>query len=295
MRIGANGLEFEVEDEGPRDGPALLLIMGLSMQLTAWPAELVGDLVRRGFRVIRMDNRDIGLSSKIDAAGVPNMGAAMLRYMLHLRINAPYGIADMAADAAGVLDALGVDSAHVCGASMGGMIAQHLAANHARKVRSLTLMMTTSGSRHLPQPALRIRTALMSRPQGTAFDDWVAHGMRLFNLIGSPAYPPDPQRLRERVEASMRRSVHPAGSMRQMLAIAADGDRTPLLGRIGCPTLVIHGRADPLVPLAAGIDLAKRISGARSDFIDGMGHDLPIQLLPRFAQGMADNAARVVH
>ncbi|MFN0182430.1 MAG: alpha/beta fold hydrolase [Aquabacterium sp.] len=292
MKVRANGLDIEVEDEGPRDGPVVLLIMGLSMQLTAWPPELVADLVGRGFRVIRPDNRDIGLSTHLHHLGLPNVGLAVLRHMLHLPVRAPYGIGDMAADCAGVLDALGVSAAHVCGASMGGMVAQHLAARHPQRVRSLTLLMTSSGARRLPQPALRIRRALVARPSGTAFDDWVAHGIRLFSLIGSPAYPPDPQRLRERVAASMRRSVNPAGSARQLVAIAADGDRSAMLSQIQAPTLVIHGKADPLIPLAAGEDLMRLMKGARADFIDGMGHDLPLELLPRFAAGIADNAAR---
>jgi pimeloyl-ACP methyl ester carboxylesterase len=198
----------------------------------------------------------------------------------------------MARDAVGVMDALGIAQAHVGGASMGGMIAQHLAAQHPARVASLTLMMTTSGARSLPGPSLRVQRELMSRPMGPGEDAAVAWVQRLFGVIGSPAYPlADPQR-RARVQALVRRAWHPAGSARQLLAIAADGDRTPLLGRIHAPTRIIHGEADPLVPVACGRDLALRIAGAQVDFIPGMGHDLPDQLLPRFAEGIAINAGR---
>ena len=211
---------------------------------------------------------------------------------MRLPIHSPYRVSDMASDTVGVLDHLGIASAHICGASMGGMIAQHLAANHPQRVRSLTLMMTTSGSRRLPQASLRVRQALVARPASTAFADLVAHSSALYRLIGSPAYPPDEARLKLRLETSIKRAFNPAGTARQLLAIAADGDRTALLSRIAAPTLVIHGTSDPLVPVQAGYDLAQRIAGAQADFIEGMGHDLPLALLPRFASGMAANASR---
>ena len=162
MKIQANGIQIEVADQGPRDGPVVLLIMGLGMQLIAWPQALVQLLIDRGFRVVRFDNRDIGLSQGFDHAGVPNMALASLRYALHLPVKSPYSLADMGRDALGVLDALGIAQAHVCGASMGGMIAQHLAAEAPQRVASLTLMMTTSGARSLPQPPWSVRKVLMS-------------------------------------------------------------------------------------------------------------------------------------
>ena len=165
MRVVANGIAIEVDDQGLPDGEPLLLIMGLGMQLTGWPDELVQLLVSRGFRVLRFDNRDIGLSQYFDHLGLPNLALAGIRYSLRLPVRAPYGIADMASDASGVLDAMGIARAHVCGASMGGMIAQHLAARHPDRVKSLTLMMTTSSARRLPQPSLRVRRALISRPR----------------------------------------------------------------------------------------------------------------------------------
>ena len=292
MQVAANGITIEVDDQGPPAGEPLLLIMGLGMQLVAWPQPFVDQLVGRGIRVIRFDNRDAGLSTGFDHLGVPNLLLAGLGNLMHLPLAAPYSLADMAADALGVLDSLGLRSAHVCGASMGGMIAQHLAADHPQRVRSLCLMMTTSGSRRLPQPGLKMQRALLSRPAGNDPDLVVAHLEWLMGLIGSPAYPPPPERLRERVREMVTRAWRPAGTARQVAAVIADGSRSKLLDAIVAPTRVIHGEADPLIPVAAGHDLVARIDGAVGDFIAGMGHDLPLELLPRFSAGVADNAAR---
>lgn len=292
MQVEANGLRIEVDDQGPHEGPVVMLIMGLGMQLIAWPQALVQSLLDRGFRVIRFDNRDIGLSQGFDHAGVPNIALAGLRHLLHLPLRTPYSLNDMAQDTLGVLDALGVQQAHVCGASMGGMIAQHLAATAPHRVASLTLMMTTSGARSLPQPRWAVRRKLMSRPMGSGTDDAVEWIVNVLRVIGSPQYPSDEQAMRARALTSVQRAWHPAGSARQMLAIVADHDRTPLLSRIRAPTRIVHGIDDPLVPVACGQHLARHITGAETDFIPGMGHDLPEALLEHFAQGIADNAAR---
>jgi pimeloyl-ACP methyl ester carboxylesterase len=292
MRVSANGIGIEIDDQGLPDGEPLLMIMGLGMQLIGWPDELVQLLVSRGFRVVRLDNRDAGLSQGFDHLGVPSMVRVVLRHALHLPVPAPYRLADMAGDALGVLDALGIERAHVCGASLGGMIAQHLASSHPARVKSLTLMMTTSGARHLPQPALKVRRALLRRPDGSDPAAVVAHLQRLLTLIGSPAYPPDPERLRARLQATVQRAWRPAGTARQLVAVIADADRSPLLPRITAPTRVIHGQADPLVPVAAGHDLGAKIRAAVVDIVPGMGHDLPLQLLPRLAEAIADNARR---
>ena len=292
MHVQANGLRIAVEDQGPRTAPVVLLIMGLGMQLIAWPQPLVQELLDRGFRVVRFDNRDIGLSQGFDHAGVPNLALAGLRHALHLPVRAPYRLSDMAQDALGVLDALGIAQAHVCGASMGGMIAQHLAASAPQRVASLTLMMTTSGARALPRPSWAVQRTLLSRPQGPGREaavEWIVHMLR---TIGSPGYPADATALRQRALESVQRAWHPAGSMRQLLAIVADGDRTPLLARITAPTRIVHGLADPLVPVACGRQLVQNIPGAQTDFIPGMGHDLPDVLLGHFATGIAENAAR---
>ena len=293
MQISANGTQLEIEDHGAPTGEPLLLIMGLGMQLLGWHADLVALLVARGFRVIRFDNRDSGLSASFDADGVPNLAIDSLRYTFGIRVKSPYTLADMAADSIGILDALGIEKAHVCGASMGGMIAQHLATRWPERVKSLTLMMSSSGARRLPGPSLKVRAAMISRPADPgSIESIVEHYVRLYALIGSPGYPAAPDELRERFSTSIRRSYRPAGTARQMVAIAADGDRSPLLPRIVAPTQIIHGAADALVPVAAGRDLHAKIAGAAIDVIDGMGHDLPRALWPRFVADIAGVAAR---
>ena len=292
MQLSAGGVQIEVDVQGPAHGEPLLLIMGLAMQLTGWPDELVQLLVQRGFRVIRHDNRDAGLSESFDRLGTPNVMVQALRHRLRLPVRAPYRLADMAADALGVLDSLGIAHAHVCGASMGGMIAQHIAATQPQRVKSLTLIMTSSGARGLPAPHPRIVRLLLSRPRRSDSQAVIAHVARLLSAIGSPAYPLPPQRLHQRLEESFARSYRPSGAARQLLALVADGDRSALLHRIGAPTRVIHGEADPLVPVPAAHDLVRKIAGAVADIVPGMGHDLPLPLLPRIAEGIALNAAR---
>ena len=293
MKISANGVAIEVEDHGSPQGEPLLLIMGLGMQLVAWHEDFVESLVQRGFRVIRFDNRDIGLSENLDRFGAPRLGLDALKFALGLRVSSPYTLADMAADSVGVLDALGIPQAHVCGASMGGMIAQQMAVRHPDRVKSLTLMMTSSGARKLPGPSLKVRSALMARPKNpTDVESVIAHYVALYELIGSPGYRPADGYVRSRLQMSVRRSYRPAGTARQMVAIAADGDRSPLVAQIRLPTQIIHGKADPLVPVAAGHDLAAKIPGAELDLIDGMGHDLPVALWPRFVAGIASAAGR---
>jgi len=292
MRVIANGLALEVEDVGPRDAPPVLLVMGLGMQLTGWPDGFVAELLQRGFRVIRFDNRDAGLSEGFDHLGVPSIALAALRHFVRLPVRSPYALRDMAADAVGVLDALGVERAHVCGASLGGMVAQYIAADYPQRVASLTLIMTTSGSRRLPGPSAKARSALLSRPASAAPESLIAHSIHVFNTIGSPQFKPDAGELRERVAASIARASRPAGTARQLLAVAADGDRSAMLARIAAPTQVIHGVVDPLIPVENGRDLVRRIRGAQGDFVEGMGHDLPGPLLARFADRIAANARR---
>ena len=292
MQIIAGGVQIEVDVQGPAHGEPILLIMGLGMQLTGWPDEIVQLLVQRGFRVIRHDNRDVGLSESFDCMGTPNVMVEALRHRLRLPVRAPYRLADMAADALGVLDAFGIAQAHVCGASMGGMIAQHIAAKHPRRVKSLTLIMTTSGARGLRQAHPRVVRLLLSRPRQPDAQAVMAHMTQLLSVIGSPAYPSDPQRLQQRVTASFSRAYRPAGAVRQLAAVAADGDRSALLPRIVAPTQVIHGEADPLVPVPAAHDLVRKIAGSVADIVPGMGHDLPLPLLPRIADGIVANAAR---
>lgn len=275
MNITHNGLRIEYESDGDEEAPAVLLTMGLGMQLTAWPTSLVQAIVQAGYRVIRFDNRDIGLSSQLDHLGVPNIGWQFLRSRLGFPIRSPYSLQDMALDAIGLLDALGVQRAHLVGVSMGGMISQRVAASVPQRVLSLTSVMSSSGAPGLPGPRPHVARAMLKRPRSTRPDDVAAHELRLFRLIGSPAFPQDMPAFEQRVLADAVRSYRPAGVARQLLAVVSDTGRHTLLQRIACPTLVLHGTADPLVPLACGQDTAARIAGARFESIDGMGHDWP--------------------
>jgi pimeloyl-ACP methyl ester carboxylesterase len=279
VKVKANGISIEVEDTGA-DGsqagrPVVLLIMGLGMQLTAWPPAFIQGLVDRGLRVVRFDNRDIGLSEHLDHLGVPNLVWESLKHRMGLKVNAPYSVHEMAADALGVLDALGIAQAHVVGVSMGGMIAQRVALAAPERVLSLTSIMSSSGARYLPGPKSHVLGALLSRPSEYSEQAIVDHYIKLFKVIGSPAFPVDEAALRERLLISTRRSFHPAGTARQMVAIAADSSRADELALLKPRTLVMHGKADPLVPFACGQDTARRISQAQFVGIEGMGHDLP--------------------
>jgi pimeloyl-ACP methyl ester carboxylesterase len=277
----ANGIQIEYETFGKSTDPAILLIMGLGGQLVLWPEALCRALAAGGYYVIRYDNRDVGLSSKIDSAGKPDLNSAGLRFMLRLPLKAGYTLDDMAADAAGLLDALNIRRAHVVGMSMGGMIGQILAARHGERLLSFTAIMTSSGNRSLPQPSFKLRLRLTQRPRRTDRESLVQHSMNTWRLIGSPGYPTPDAELRAMVERDQARCLYPRGMARQTLAIMAAPSRVPLLQQIKAPTLVIHGLADPLVPVAAGRELARLIAGARLELIEGMGHDLPAALLPR--------------
>ena len=293
MRVATNGIEVECEVHGNAAGRPLLLIMGLGMQLTAWPDDLLKDLVGKGFRLITFDNRDVGLTSKMDAAGVPNMLVAGMMNALGLPVRSFYLLADMARDAIGLLDALHIEHCDVVGVSMGGMIAQELVALVPQRVRSLALIMTSSGARRLAGPTASARRALLSRPRDPRdVESRIDHAVAIWRVIGSPGYPVDDVALRERVGRGVRRSYCPQGVMRQLVAVAASGDRTALLRNLAVPTLVLHGRDDPLVPVACGVDLAGKIPGAQLEIIDGMGHDLPPGLIARIADRIAANGGR---
>lgn len=280
--LTANGITIACETAGEPDGIPMLLVMGLGLQLTAWPDDFVEGLVDLGFYVIRFDNRDCGLSTKFMQKGAPNLALAMLKSALRLPLRSAYRLDDMADDALGVLDALGVPKAHVVGLSMGGMIGQILTARHPDRVLTLTSIMSSSGRRGLPGPTRAARIALMRRaPDSHDPELLVTHMTGILRTIGSPAYPTAEKHLRERVAAAVRRNLCASGVARQLAAIIASGDRSALLRTIERPTLVIHGAADPLVKPACGADVARLVPGARLEVIEGMGHDLPAQLIER--------------
>lgn len=275
MKMSSNGLQLEVVSRGDERAPAVLLSMGLGMQLTAWPQLLMDALVQAGYRVICYDNRDVGLSDKLDHLGEPHLLWQALRQRMGLGLRAPYQLQDMAQDALGLLDGLGVKQAHLVGVSMGGMVSQRIAAAAPQRVLSLTSVMSSSGAPGLPGPRRDVARAMMMRPRSRTPEAVVEHTLDIFRLIGSPAYPQDMPAFREHLLDGVARSYHPPGVARQMLAIMGDTRRHRLLERIACPTLVIHGEADPLVPIACGRDTARRIPGARFEAIEGMGHDWP--------------------
>lgn len=289
----ANGIDIAYEDAGPRDAPAILLVMGLGGQLTLWPDEFVAALNDRGFRTVRYDNRDVGLSTRFDAAGVPGLKWMFVKAMVGLPVRSAYTLADMAADGIALLDHLGVARAHIVGASMGGMIAQHIAARHPARALSLTSVMSTSGNPRLPRGSKEAMRVLADRPMGGDSEDMIAYSVRAARVIGSPGYPAAEDRLQRRVRADYMRGFYPQGVARQMAAIVADGDRRAMLRTIAAPTLVIHGEDDPLVPVAGGRDTAANIPGARLMTIPGMGHDLPLALVDTLADAIAAHASGV--
>jgi pimeloyl-ACP methyl ester carboxylesterase len=288
--VKANGVELAYDEFGDPDNPVILLIMGLGTQMIAWPESFCEGLAERGYRVIRFDNRDIGLSQKMEGAPVPGVLKMAAHERLKLPIKVPYRLQDMAKDTIGLLNVLDIGAAHLVGASMGGMIAQLIAGHYPFRVLSLTSIMSTSGCKSLPGADPRITLHMVRRPRNPKPEVLEEYAMRTWRLIGSPGYPPSEQELREKLARSYRRSYYPAGHRRQMAAIMASGDRVSVLKKIMAPTLVIHGKADPLVPVAGGIDTARHVRGARLELIDGMGHDLPQPLLPHFVDLISSHA-----
>jgi pimeloyl-ACP methyl ester carboxylesterase len=289
MKAAANGIEIEYDQHGDPADPPLLLIMGLGAQMTLWRDGFVAQLVDRGFRVIRFDNRDIGLSSFFDQAGVPDLGAALSGGSLPAP---PYTLEDMADDAAGLLDALGLAAAHIVGASMGGMIAQTFAVRHPQRTLSLCSIMSTTGNPRVGQPRPELVASLFLAPAPTTAAEAEEAALLGVKLIGSPAYPADEAEVRAYARAAFERSHHPEGVARQLLAIVHQPDRTEALGRLSCPTLVIHGDADPLVDPSGGRATADAVPGAELWLQEGVGHDLPPALYAETAERIAANCRR---
>jgi pimeloyl-ACP methyl ester carboxylesterase len=289
--ITANNIDLYYEDNGPSDAPVILLVMGLGAQMIAWPDTMIQALVAKGFRVIHYDNRDVGMSQRMEGAVAPNLVWSMFKARLGFPVRVAYTLSDMAADGIGLLDALGIEKAHVVGASMGGMIVQLMAANHRDRVLSMTSIMSSSGAPGLPGARTDIqRRFMVKRPAEANRDEAVAFGV---DLVRSFSYP-DPARpeseYAEMAGKAFDRGYYPMGSKRQLLAIIADGSRVERLKTIATRTLVIHGGADPLVPKDGSEDIARHIPGALLEIIDAMAHDLPPSQIGRIVDLIADHA-----
>jgi pimeloyl-ACP methyl ester carboxylesterase len=290
----ANGIEIEYESFGRESDPAILLIMGFGGQLTLWQTSFCEALAARGFRVIRFDNRDVGKSTHFLEAGVPDIGALMAALASGAPVIAPYTLDDMAADAAHLLDALGIDKAHIVGASMGGMIAQLVAINHPGKTKSLVSVMSTTGRRDLPPAKPEAMAALMTPPASPAREDRIAASLNTWRALGSPGYPATDAELRRNAERDADRVPYePTGVARQMAAIVAAQPRNEKLKGVKAPTLVLHGADDPIIPYQAGEDTAASIPGAELVIVAGMAHDFTEALTPVYAKHIGDFAMKV--
>ncbi|MGA1687130.1 MAG: alpha/beta fold hydrolase [Ilumatobacteraceae bacterium] len=287
-QAAVNGITIEFEEYGR--GDPLLLVMGLSGQLTDWPPELIEHLVAAGFRVIAPDNRDIGLSTEMSGEGLAR--SSVVQAMLGRPAKAPYSLSDMASDAVGVLDHLGIDRAHVVGMSMGGMISQEIAIGWPDRVLSLTSIMSHTGDRRhgLAKPSLLWRITRLGDPDPSNPSSVVDNSMKIWQWISGPTY--DEAVARQRIEAGVERSIRVQGTARQTAAIFASRDRTPLLASVKCPTLVVHGMVDPLVTPSGGRTTAKAVPGARLIEFPDMGHDLPTNRIPEIVEEIRRNADR---
>jgi pimeloyl-ACP methyl ester carboxylesterase len=283
----ANGIEITYQTFGEPSDPSLLLVMGLGAQLIHWPEEFCELLAARGFQVVRFDNRDVGHSTKLDDAPVPDLMALAAGDASA----ASYTLDDMADDAVGLLDHLGIDAAHVAGASMGGMIAQTLAIRHPQRVLSVCSIMSTTGNPEVGQATPEALAVLMT-PVPEDREGYIEFHVKAFRAIGSPGFPFDEEFLRWRGGATFDRSMYPNGPRRQLAAIMASGDRTQALGQISAPTVVIHGADDPLITVSGGEATARAIPGAKLVVIPGMGHDLPRGAWSDIIDAITANAER---
>lgn len=292
-RSPANGVQLAWDSFGDPGAPPLLLIMGLGAQMVAWDEAFCARLAQAGgHRVIRFDNRDIGHSTYLTHLGVPDIQTLMVQAMAGQPLQAPYTLCDMAADCIGLLDAIGIERAHIVGASMGGAIGQELAVHHPQRMRSFTSIMSTTGNPTLPPPTPEAMAVLFS-PTPTTFDAYMAHHAKVWRVLRGPgAFPLDEARDAERAQLTFLRGLNPAGVARQLAAVLASGNRKPALRDVRVPTLVIHGDADPLVPVACGVDVADAIPGASLLRIPRMGHALPIPMWPQLIEAIAAHTAR---
>jgi pimeloyl-ACP methyl ester carboxylesterase len=289
----SNGLSLAWEATGPENGEPVVLVMGLACQLIHWPDALAAELVGRGFRVLRFDNRDIGLSDDGDHGIRFSLRGDFVRIRLGMRPGpANYLLHDMAADTVGFLDAMGIPKAHIVGASMGGMIAQITAARFPARVKSLTSIMSSTNHPWVRQSRIDLLMRMSKPAPDQSRDTMVERSVETFRLIGSPGYPTSDDERRLTARRAYDRAFRPGGVMRQMHAIVATGSFEDLLGDVRAPTQVIHGTSDPLVRASAGRRTAQLIRGAQLELIEGMGHDCPVALMPRWTELIAANAGR---
>ena len=272
--VKANGIQIEYDTFGNPTSPPLLLIMGLGGQLIHWDENFCRQMAAKGLYIIRYDNRDTGLSTRFEAAGLSDMSELLNARLQGQSIQAPYTLDDMAADAAGLLDALKIKKAHICGSSMGGMIAQTLAIRHPQRLLSLISIYSTTGNPDLPQPQPAAIEALMT-PQPAERRAYIEFNVKTMQAIGGSGFPFDEPFIRNISARAYDRAFYPPGVGRQMMAVMAQEDRTSALASVTVPTLVIHGTADPLVPAAHGKNTTDAIPGAQLLLVEGMGHDLP--------------------
>ena len=285
----ANGIELCYDIFGADDADPIVLIMGLGAQMIHWDDDFCKDLAGRGFRVIRFDNRDIGQSTKMSGGKKLSPLELLKLRFLKIPVEAPYRLSDMAKDTVGLMDALGIQSAHIVGASMGGMIAQEIAIGYPQRVKSLTSIMSTTGNPKVPPPT-REATAVLMAPPVTTHDEYIVRYAQTWNVLRAGSFPLDEARDRERAERTFARGLNPAGVGRQLRAILASGSRKERLRNVKAPTLVIHGTVDPLVRPEGGKDTAASIPGAKLVMIEGMGHALPIPMWPQIVGAIADHA-----
>jgi pimeloyl-ACP methyl ester carboxylesterase len=272
--VAANGIQIEYETFGDSSGRPLLLIIGLGGHMIHWDGDLCRDLAARGHYVIRFDNRDVGLSTKFGEAGIPNLPEIFGKLLRGEPIKPPYTLDDMADDAVGLLDALHIPKAHICGMSMGGMIAQTIAIWHPERVLSLISIYSTTGNPQVPRAKQEVISLLASIPPDVR-QAFIEHMLRLFKTISGPGFPPDEAWTRKIMGETYDHSFYPEGVARQLVAILTQGNRVPALSSIKVPALVIHGTSDPLVSVEGGKETARAIPGAELMLIEGMGHDLP--------------------
>jgi pimeloyl-ACP methyl ester carboxylesterase len=283
-----NGVELAYQLHGDNTQPTILMIHGLSTPLTGWPTNMVQAIVNQGYQVLLLDNRDMGKSALLVDAKIPSLAWTAIKFKLGLSPKVPYHLEDMMNDTLELLDHLAIEKVHVIGASMGGMIAQLLAIHHPDRVITLTSIMSTTGNKRLPPIAPTISKQLAIKPKSNSYDDRLAYHLNKWRVIGSPNYPAKAQYLQEYVAAQLERGINSKGTIRQILAILAAGNRETLLKKINIPSLVLHGDCDGLVHVDGGVATAESIPNATLKIYPGMGHDLPVELIPQIIQDIVN-------